>query len=49
MSDSSFLDNRDCLFENEVGFGNIYASEALFISGIHPKRKANRIKNLISL
>ncbi len=26
-----------------VGVGNIYASEALFISGIHPKRKANRI------
>ena len=29
--------------------GNIYASEALFIGGIHPKRKASRIKNLISL
>ena len=26
-----------------VGVGNIYASEALFISGIHPKRKANQI------
>ena len=32
-----------------VGVGNIYASEALFIGGIHPKRKASRIKNLISL
>jgi len=26
-----------------VGVGNIYASEALFIAGIHPKRRANRI------
>jgi formamidopyrimidine-DNA glycosylase len=26
-----------------VGVGNIYASEALFLSGIHPKRPANRI------
>jgi len=26
-----------------VGVGNIYASEALFISGIHPKRKANKV------
>jgi len=26
-----------------VGVGNIYASESLFISGIHPKRKANNI------
>ena len=26
-----------------VGVGNIYASEVLFTSGIHPKRKANRI------
>ena len=29
-----------------VGVGNIYASEALFISGIHPKRKANRISKV---
>jgi formamidopyrimidine-DNA glycosylase len=26
-----------------VGVGNIYASEALFMSGIHPKRQAGRI------
>lgn len=26
-----------------VGVGNIYANEALFLSGIHPKRAANRI------
>ncbi len=26
-----------------VGVGNIYANEALFISGIHPKRKASRV------
>ena len=26
-----------------VGVGNIYANEALFASGIHPKRSANRI------
>lgn len=26
-----------------VGVGNIYASESLFIAGIHPKRKAGRI------
>ena len=26
-----------------VGVGNIYASEALFLSGIHPKRRANNI------
>lgn len=26
-----------------VGVGNIYASEALFLAGIHPKRAANRI------
>lgn len=26
-----------------VGVGNIYASESLFLSGIHPKRAANRI------
>ena len=26
-----------------VGVGNIYASESLFISGIHPKRRANNI------
>ena len=26
-----------------VGVGNIYASESLFIAGIHPKRAANRI------
>ena len=26
-----------------VGVGNIYASEALFIAGIHPKRKAGRV------
>ncbi|GAA0333321.1 DNA-formamidopyrimidine glycosylase [Bacillus carboniphilus] len=28
-----------------VGLGNIYVDEALFRSGIHPSRKANRIKN----
>lgn len=27
---------------NVVGVGNIYANEALFVAGIHPKRKANR-------
>jgi len=34
-----------------VGVGNIYASEALFKSGIHPKRAANNIskKRLINL
>ena len=34
-----------------VGVGNIYASEALFQSGIHPKRAANNIskKRLINL
>jgi formamidopyrimidine-DNA glycosylase len=26
-----------------VGVGNIYASEALFLAGIHPKRRAERI------
>jgi formamidopyrimidine-DNA glycosylase len=26
-----------------VGVGNIYASEALFRAGIHPKRRADRI------
>lgn len=26
-----------------VGVGNIYASEALFMAGIHPKRKAGRV------
>ena len=26
-----------------VGVGNIYASESLFLSGIHPKRAANRV------
>ena len=26
-----------------VGVGNIYANEALFKAGIHPKRKAGRI------
>ncbi|ORU89466.1 MAG: DNA-formamidopyrimidine glycosylase [Cycloclasticus sp. symbiont of Poecilosclerida sp. M] len=26
-----------------VGVGNIYASEALFLSGIHPKRAANKV------
>ena len=26
-----------------VGVGNIYASESLFLSGIHPSRAANRI------
>jgi formamidopyrimidine-DNA glycosylase len=26
-----------------VGVGNIYASESLFLSGIHPKRRANNI------
>ncbi len=26
-----------------VGVGNIYASEALFLSGIHPKRQAGRV------
>ena len=28
-----------------VGVGNIYASEALFIAGIHPKRRADRISS----
>ena len=28
-----------------VGVGNIYASEALFLAGIHPKRAASRISN----
>jgi formamidopyrimidine-DNA glycosylase len=35
----SFLMNQKTV----VGVGNIYASEALFLAGIHPKRKANRI------
>ena len=26
-----------------VGVGNIYANESLFLSGIHPKRRANNI------
>jgi formamidopyrimidine-DNA glycosylase len=26
-----------------VGVGNIYASEALFVARIHPKRRADRI------
>jgi len=26
-----------------VGIGNIYASEALFLAGIHPKRRADRV------
>ena len=29
-----------------VGVGNIYASEALFLAGIHPTRPANRISRL---
>ena len=29
-----------------VGVGNIYASEALFLAGIHPKRAANKISKL---
>ncbi len=29
-----------------VGVGNIYASEALFLAGIHPKRRADRISSL---
>lgn len=28
-----------------VGVGNIYASESLFLSGIHPKRAANRVSH----
>ena len=34
-----------------VGVGNIYASEALFQAGIHPKRAANKVskKRLINL
>ncbi|QQL45902.1 bifunctional DNA-formamidopyrimidine glycosylase/DNA-(apurinic or apyrimidinic site) lyase [Sulfuriroseicoccus oceanibius] len=42
--------NRRCavkllIMNNEVvvGVGNIYACEALFLAGIHPKRQANRI------
>ncbi len=29
-----------------VGVGNIYASEALFLAGIHPKRRADRISRI---
>ena len=29
-----------------VGVGNIYASESLFLAGIHPARPANRISHL---
>ena len=29
-----------------VGVGNIYASESLFLSGIHPQRAANRISRV---
>ena len=29
-----------------VGVGNIYASESLFLAGIHPKRAANRISRV---
>ena len=29
-----------------VGVGNIYASEALFIAGIHPKRQAGRVSRV---
>ena len=29
-----------------VGVGNIYASEALFLAGIHPKRRADRISTI---
>ncbi len=32
------MDNR-----NVVGVGNIYANEALFLSGIHPRRPANKL------
>ena len=34
-----------------VGVGNIYASEALFLAGIHPRRRADRIsaKRMLSL
>jgi formamidopyrimidine-DNA glycosylase len=28
-----------------VGVGNIYASEALFLAGIHPKRRADRVSS----
>jgi formamidopyrimidine-DNA glycosylase len=28
-----------------VGVGNIYASEALFLAGVHPKRRADRISS----
>ena len=42
------MDNK-----NVVGVGNIYANEALFLSGIHPKRPATniskkRIEQLVS-
>ena len=29
-----------------VGVGNIYASEALYLAGIHPKRAAGRVSRL---
>lgn len=39
ISVKSFIMNNHVV----VGVGNIYASEALFLSGIHPKRAAGRI------
>jgi formamidopyrimidine-DNA glycosylase len=29
-----------------VGVGNIYASESLFLAGIHPRRRADRISRV---
>lgn len=36
---------KNAIMDNKVvvGVGNIYASESLFMSGIHPKRAANKI------
>ncbi|MCW9027392.1 MAG: bifunctional DNA-formamidopyrimidine glycosylase/DNA-(apurinic or apyrimidinic site) lyase [Kangiella sp.] len=36
---------KNAIMNNKVvvGVGNIYASESLFMSGIHPKRAANRV------
>ena len=42
LSIKSFIMNNSIV----VGIGNIYANEALFLSGINPKLKANKISKL---
>jgi len=43
--DGKKINIKQFIMDNKivVGVGNIYANEALFLSGIHPKRPANKI------